>query len=80
MKENNSHNVKYFENSTMYGLYQDMDKWQKDSNKRFLSSTVQKDGGKYCCICLTNPSEVVIVGSNGSWAEVTRDGQLRVTN
>ena len=77
MKEDNIHNILYFENLSMKGLFDDMSSWQKENKKRFLSSSIQKDQYKYCCICLTNPSEVTIVGPNGNRAEVTEHGALR---
>ena len=61
MAENNKHNILYFEGSSMRVLHNTMDEWQKENEKRFLSMSVNKDGDSYCCIALTNPSEVVIV-------------------
>ena len=60
MAENNKHNILYFEGQSMKQLYINMDEWQKDNGKRFLSTSVNKDGDNYCCIALTNPSEVFI--------------------
>jgi hypothetical protein len=42
-----------------------MEDWQKANNKRLLSVSIQQDGGKFCCIALTNPSEVVITDLSG---------------
>lgn len=78
MKEDSNHDVHYFENLSMRGLYKDMDSWQKENKKRFLSTSILQDGEKYCCICLTNPSEVIIVGANGNKALVRPDGCLCV--
>jgi len=78
MKEDNLHNVLYFENTSMRGLFDDMCSWQKENKKRFLSSGIQQDQSKYCCICLTNPSEVTIVGPDGNCADVTSSGNLCV--
>ena len=79
MTENNKHNILYFEGSSMQILHKSMDKWQKDNEKRFLSMSVNKDGENYCCIALTNPSEVVIVdGQEGYTAGVTKYGDLMV--
>ena len=61
MAENNKHNMLYFEGQSMQELHNNMDEWQKKNEKRFLSMTVNKDGDNYCCIALTNPSEVIIV-------------------
>jgi len=38
-----------------------MDAWQKSNQGRFLSLTIEKEGDAYCCIALTNPSEVILV-------------------
>ncbi len=76
MSENNKENMLYFSHETMTGLHQEMDAWQKEHQKRLLSLNIQKDGGKFCCIALTNPSEVIIVSGPGNdQATVTR-GQL----
>ena len=65
MADNNKHNILYFEGSTMRVLHNTMDEWQKENEKRFLSMSVNKDGENYCCIALTNPSEMVIVNGRG---------------
>ena len=82
MADNNKHNILYFEGQSMKDLHNNMDEWQKDNEKRFLSMSVNKDGDNYCCIALTNPSEVVIVNrtsfSNND-AKVI-DGRLCVGN
>jgi len=71
MAENNKHNILYFEGSSMRVLHNTMDEWQKENEKRFLSMSVNKDGETYCCIALTNPSEVVIVsGSDGKYTHL----------
>lgn len=31
--------------------------------KRLLSTSIEKDGDKFCCIALSNPTEVSIVNS-----------------
>ncbi|MFA6272160.1 MAG: hypothetical protein WC693_03555 [Patescibacteria group bacterium] len=49
----------------MQKLYERMQVWQKKHNKRFLSISIQKDGDMFCCIALTNPSEVVITSMDG---------------
>ncbi len=64
-EKNNKRNILWFENETMNGLFQDMEKWQVENEKRFLATGIQKDDGKFCCIAFTNPSEVMIVGANG---------------
>jgi len=65
MSEQNKRNLLYFQNSSMKGLYESMEKWQNENKKRLLSICVQKDTGVFCCIALTNPTEVVITSSNG---------------
>ena len=65
MTDNNKHNILFFEGSSMRELHNTMDEWQKGNEKRFLSMSVNKDGNSYCCIALTNPSEVTIVGNRG---------------
>jgi hypothetical protein len=49
----------------MRGLYDCMETWQDTNQKRFLSTCVHQDGGKFCCIALTNPTEVVITSDDG---------------
>jgi len=62
----------------MRELYDCMHDWQVANQKRLLSVSIQEDNDKFCCIALTNPSEVVIVnGGGGSYAEVD-NGNLRV--
>ena len=80
MAEDNSRNLLYFESETMRGLFEVMDAWQKEHGKRLLSTQVQQDRGRFCCIALTNPMEVVIV-SGGPLRSVASvyNGQLSVT-
>jgi hypothetical protein len=66
MSDTNKRNLVYFENASMRGLYDCMEEWQQDTNRRLLSINVQQDGGNYCCIALTNPTEVVITSANGA--------------
>ena len=65
MSDTNKRNLVYFENPSMRGLYASMDEWQQANNRRLLSISVQQDGGNYCCIALTNPTEVVITSADG---------------
>ncbi|MFT4926321.1 MAG: hypothetical protein ACI8WB_002419 [Phenylobacterium sp.] len=60
----NKQNLQYFENTSMKGLYDNLSDWQDANKQRFLSMDIQKEDHKYCCIALTNPSEVVIVARN----------------
>jgi hypothetical protein len=54
-----------------------MQAWQLANQKRLLSVSIQEDGGKFCCIALTNPTEVVIADRSGNnYADVTASGYL----
>lgn len=75
MPDNNKQNLVYFENSSMRGLYASMEEWQRTNNRRLLSISIQRDGNNYCCIALTNPTEVVITSEDGSkHVDVERHG------
>lgn len=63
--EQQKKNFLYFEGSTMRGLYEAMENWQNANDKRLLSISVQQDGDTFCCIALSNPTEVVITSSDG---------------
>jgi hypothetical protein len=65
MSDMNKRNLVYFENPSMRGLYVCMKEWQQANNRRLLSISVQQDDGNYCCIALTNPTEVVITSADG---------------
>jgi hypothetical protein len=65
MPDANKRNLLYFEASSMRELYGSMEEWQHANNRRLLSISVQKDGESYCCIALTNPTEVVITSADG---------------
>ncbi len=81
VENNNSHNLLYFESDSMRGLYDTMGKWQQDNGKRLLSTNIQRENGKVCCIALSNPGEVILVsGSTPYSAEVSEHGYVRVTN
>lgn len=71
-QDDNKHNVLYFEGVSMRELYKEMDNWQKENRKRFLSATVQSDNGLFCCIALTNPTEVSIVGGWDEYGTTAR--------
>ena len=63
----------------MRELYDRMENWQITNEKRLLSVSIQQDDRSFCCIALTNPTEVVITDSDGSaTANVTHDGKLYV--
>ncbi len=79
MKENNKLNALYFESSTMKELYQVIQMWQTENQKRLLSLNIQKDNNLFCCIALTNPTEVVITDIYGNnHASVSNVGSLEV--
>jgi hypothetical protein len=61
MPDDNKRNLEYFESSSVRALYETMDEWQKEHRKRLHSINIQKDGGTFCCIALTNPTEVIII-------------------
>ena len=65
MSDMNKRNLVYFENTSMRGLYDCMDEWQQANNRRLHSVSIQQDQGHYCCIALTNPTEVVITSPDG---------------
>lgn len=66
-------NVLYFEAPSVRELYENMQRWQEAEDKRLLSVSIQLDGNKYCCIALSNPTEVVIAGVG------TYNGALKVS-
>jgi hypothetical protein len=79
MTEDNKNNILYFESPSMRALYETMESWQIANHKRLLSMSVQKDGENFCCIALTNPTEVVITSLNGrNHADVTTSSSLCV--
>jgi hypothetical protein len=61
----NKRNLVYFEDTSMRALYACMDEWQEANQRRLLSLSIHADQGKYCCIALTNPTEVVITSGDG---------------
>jgi hypothetical protein len=81
MEENNKHNLLYFEGSSMRELYEAMDTWQKKHDKRLQSVDIQRDGDMFCCIALSNPTEVVLVSGFGTdQAHVVRSHLLITSN
>ena len=77
MTDINKRNILYFESLSMKTLFDQMQQYQNQNNKRLLSLSVEKDGDKFCCIALTNPTEVVITDASGKTASVFAGG-LRV--
>lgn len=80
MTDENKRNLLYFESGSMRGLYNCMEKWQGENHKRLLSTNIQKDGDTFCCIALSNPTEVVICDGNGTDQVVVSQGYLWVTS
>lgn len=70
MEDANKSNLHYFESDTMKGLYLELEKWQTENQKRWLSTNIQVDGNKFCCIALTNPTEVMLVNRKGEYLSV----------
>lgn len=60
MSDENKQNLQYFAAASMRKLYDQMQAWQRTNKKRFLSASIHQDGGEFCCIALTNPTEVVL--------------------
>ena len=80
MLDENKRNLQFFEACSMRELYDCMQTWQNANHTRLLSICIQEDRGKFCCIALTNPSEVVITSSDGRrHARVLDNGQLYVS-
>ena len=77
MKNDNKLNLVYFESTSVRKLFDTMNAWQKANRKRLQSVSVQKDRGKFCCIAVTNPTEVIITDGTDS-ATVSRSGSLYV--
>jgi len=80
MADETKQNVQYFEAESMNALFCLMRDWQDAHEKRFLSLGIGSDGGRFCCIALTNPSEVVITDDYGlAKVRVSKSGSLSVT-
>ena len=76
--DKNKRNLLYFEATSMRDLHQQMDQWQSENQKRFLSMSINKDGEEYCCIALTNPTEVILVhGTSVHQATVSEQGAVK---
>ena len=73
MLEDNKRNLLFFEAASMRDLYEILSHWQDENRKRLLSVSIHEDRGAFCCIALTNPTEVIICSGNlndNSQAEV----------
>jgi len=62
----NKKNLLYFEASSMKELHKVIEDWQNENQKRLLSLAIEKDADMYCCLGLSNPTEVTIVDSFGN--------------
>ena len=81
MPDENKRNLRFFEASSMRELYDCMRNWQEANRTRLLSISIQEDAGKFCCIALTNPTEVVITDHSGTHSVmVDHNGYLGGTN
>ena len=78
MADKNKRNLIYFESKTMRGLYETMENWQNKNEKRLLSANIQQDGEMFCCIALSNPSEVILCNGNGPHQASISGGDLMV--
>lgn len=65
-EDNNKKNLLYFEAPTMRALYDQMTAWQDEHQKRLMSTHIERDREMFCCVALSNPIEVVIVGKSES--------------
>jgi len=62
MADENKRNLQYFEAPSMRELFGLMQAWQVENEKRLLSLSVEKDDAMFCCIAVTNPTDVYIKG------------------
>ena len=77
MDDNNKNNLHFFAADSMRDMHRQLTKWQAENQKRFLSLEIQHDEGQFCCLALTNPTEVVIMARKtpypySSYEEVLR--------
>jgi hypothetical protein len=78
MADDIKRDLQYFEESSMRELYDELQDWQARHQKRFHSLSIHLDGGRFCCIALTNPSEVVVTSADGSRHAEVSNGRLHV--
>jgi hypothetical protein len=78
MADENKRNLLYFEAPSMAQLFSLMQSWQVENEKRLHSVSVERDGDKFCCIGLTNPTEVIIRDGAGSGGVDVTSNALRV--
>lgn len=74
----NKENLNYFEADIMKNLYTNMKIWQKQNQKRLLSLNIHHSDNKFCCIALTNPTEVIILDGGSYGGAQVRNGWLSV--
>jgi hypothetical protein len=79
MSDENKLNLQYFESSSMKELFDLMKIWQVENEKRLLSLCIEKDGDKFCCIALTNPTEVIIMDGDYSGGAAVYQKRLWVS-
>ena len=70
MSDDNKRNLMFFESPSVREIYDSMSKWQKATRNHLYSVNIQKDGDMFCCIALTNPTEVIITDVSGQQAYV----------
>jgi len=80
MSDDNKHNVHYFQGSSMKSLYTAIEGWQNQNKRRFLSLSIERDGDNFCCIALTNPTEMIIVRGEGDAQARVFGGRLHVVS
>lgn len=78
MPDDNKRNLLFFEAPSMRELHALLSHWQDENRKRFLSVSVQQDSGMFCCIALTNPTEVIICDGTGSDQATVQYSRLAV--
>ena len=78
MNDPNKRNLQYFKNASMDGLYADMEDWQNTNQKRLMSTSILKDGNMFCCVALSNPSEVIICHGGIHDKATVSNGRLSV--
>jgi len=68
MDDNNKNNLHFFAADSMRDMHRQLTKWQAENQKRFLSLEIQQDEGQFCCLALTNPTEVVIMARKNTYS------------
>lgn len=68
----NKQNLRYFEATSMKGLFKNMQDWQVENETRLMSTDIQRDGDMFTCIALTNPAEVILCDKRGDHLGLAR--------